>query len=596
MRRLFVVLAAGLALAGCTAVPDTSSPQVINSVPVEGGGVPATAGPPAGAGARDIVTDFINANGSPDQDYAAAKQYLTPDERTRWNPAATVTVIDHAVVSNLAASKPQPGAEQSGTITVSGADIGTLDASGDYTPSLRGNGGLGSSGIGAAVNTVGYGLTKVKGQWRIDSLPPGLLISYAQFQSFRQYAVYFFDSTEQTLVPVPRYTPLTDPAQIVDWLVSELAAQPPAQLQTGVPQQAGASRVTATYPADPSDPSQPISIEVPGASTLDRGNLVRLAAQFAATLQQVLQVDRLQITDGRAPVRIGGVGTVFPADALAGMFQPPTPDNDLFYVRRGAVYASGRPIPGRVGLGVYGLQSVAVTTLPGQKGPQVAGVRGSGNTAVLDIPDPKTPGALLATSVQGELSRPSWAPGRNEVWIGNGNELERITGPHQVQIVQLNVSQGKATGRVTAVRISPDGGRLALVLTDKDSSQIYIAYIVRNGNQVALVPLQSPPALQPVSPQGVAITDVAWNDQLKLFATGEDTTTGEHQVYEVQCDGSIWSAVGNTGLPGPPDSLTAAASSAVVVSIGDTIWQQSGVLWQSLLGTETEGSNPVYQE
>lgn len=587
-RALPAALTVLLLAAGCTAIPENSPPEVIGSVAVDGGGA-ATTGPPAGAGPRDIVNGFLRANGVPDQDYAAAKQYLTPEERSRWNPA-TVTVVDSPVVSNLVAAKTARGHAAAGTITVSGPAVGTLDASGAYTPALRGNG----SGLGAAAVPFSYGLVKVKGEWRIQSLPPGLLVSSGQFQAFRQYAVYFFDPSEQTLVPVPRYTALTDPALVVPWLVSELAAQPPTQLQTGIPQN-GSNGVSVNYPADPSDPGQPISVEVPGASGLDGTNLVRLGAQLATTLQQVLQVDRLQVTDGHTPVRIPGVGAAFPAEAMAGMFQPPVPTNNLYYVRDGAVYQDGRPVPGRVGQGGYGLQSAAVTTLQGVKGLQVAGVHRSGDSGVLDIPNPKVPGALVATTVHGALSRPSWAPGRDEVWIGDGSQLERVTGPRQVQTVQLDVSSGKARGRVTAVRISPDGGRLALVLTDKDGSQIYVAYIARNDKQVSLFGLQ-PTGLQPISPQGVTATDVAWNDQLKLFTTGQDTTTGQQQVYEVQCDGSIWNPVGNLGLPGPPDSVAAAASSAAVVSTGDTIWQQSGVSWQSLLGTETVGSNPVYQE
>ena len=78
----------------------------------------------------------------------------------------------------------------------------------------------------------------------------------------------------------------------------------------------------------------------------------------------------------------------------------------------------------------------------------------------------------------------------------------------------LNVPAGKASGQVVAVRISPDGGRVALVLTTSGSSQIYVGNIVRSANQVSVNDLQ------PISPQGVDVTDVAWNDQLKLFATG----------------------------------------------------------------------------
>jgi dipeptidyl aminopeptidase/acylaminoacyl peptidase len=180
-----------------------------------------------------------------------------------------------------------------------------------------------------------------------------------------------------------------------------------------------------------------------------------------------------------------------------------------------------------------------------------------------------------------------------EVWIGDDSDLKRVTGPGRkaVQTVALNVSQGKASGQVTAVRISPDGGRVALVLTAAGSSQIYIGNIVRNNNQVSVN------GLTPISPQGVAVTDVAWNDQLKLFATGRDLLAGgEGQVYEVQCDGSIWNSRGNFELPGTPETVTAASGSEAVVSVGDTLWQQQGSTWQGLLNGENVGTNPVYLE
>jgi len=192
--------------------------------------------------------------------------------------------------------------------------------------------------------------------------------------------------------------------------------------------------------------------------------------------------------------------------------------------------------------------------------------------------------------VHGDLSRPAWAPGTKEVWIGDGKELKRVTGPRSVQTVSLEVAQGQASGRVSAVRISPDGGRVALVLSAGDTSQVYVGNIVRNGNKISVN------NLAPITPQAIYITDVAWNDQLKLFVTGKDHFTGESQVYEVQCDGSIWNTRGNVGLPGAPIVVTAAASSEAVVSTGNFIWQQSGTTWQGLLDGDTRGSNPIYLE
>jgi hypothetical protein len=575
-----------VALAGCTTVPESSTPQVVQPVVVQPPDV-GVSGPLPGEDPRSIVQDFLTANLDPrDPSYSAARSYLSKDERGHWNPA-TVTIVDHTQVSNIVLNKTKRGMSQSGSITVTGDPIGTIDETGTYKPILRGDG----SGLGAVSVPLTYKLREFDGEWRITSLPLGLLVTSAQFEAFHQYSVYFFDANEQDLVPTPRYTQLTAPKDVVPWLVQvQLAGQPPATLSTGFPP-GGSDNVKVTYPADPSDPSQPISIEVPGASGLDGDSLNRLASQIGATLEQDYKVDRIRITDGGTPVRIPiADASTFSVESVGGRYQPTAPGKQLYFVHDGAVYQdSGRRIPGKAGLGAYGLTSVALTLAP-SGALQVAGVRGNPSAETLDIPNPRVPDALVATTVHGSLSRPSWAPGRHEVWIGDGTDLERVTGPHSVQNVPLNVPQGKATGRVIAVRISPDGGRVALVLWSGDSSQIYVGTIVRSSSQVSV------DNLQPISPQAVRVTDVAWNDQLKLFATGNDTLSRVQQVYEVQCDGSAWTPRGNAELPGPPQSVTAASGSAVVVSTGNSIYQQQGATWRALLNGESLGTNPVYLE
>jgi Lipoprotein LpqB beta-propeller domain len=582
-----IAVAVVFGLVGCTTVPDSSDPQIVQPVAIEPGNLPPP-GPPKGAEPREIVEGFLAANGDTGPSRSSAAQYLTLEARAGWSDNnTTVTVVDRTQVGNVVHGKGHNG-ERTDKITVTGHQIGTIDDNGAYKPFLRGNG----SGLGGVPLSQTYGLVRVKGQWRIDSLQPGLLVTAAQFEAFRQFAVYYFDSAEQDLVPEARYTQLSTPTDLIRWLVSnELAQQPPQPLTTAVPQ-AGSKQVSTTVPADPGAPNTPVTIEIPGASALDGTNLDRLAAQISATLKQVAQVDSIQITDGDTAVRIPAVeSTIFTPEQLSGRYTPTPPGNQLYYVRGGAVYQeSGRRIPGRVGAGAYDLTSAALTVTKASDALQVAGVRGSGSQAVLDISNPKVPGALVATTVHGNLSRPAWAPGTKEVWIGAGKALKRVTGPRSVQTVSLEVAQGKANGRVSAVRISPDGGRVALVLTAGDSSQIYVGNIVRNGNKVSVN------NLAPITPQAVYITDVAWNDQLKLFVTGRDMFTDESQVYEVQCDGSIWNSRGNSGLPGAPVTVTAAAGSEAVVSTGNFIWQQSGTAWQGLLDGDTRGSNPIYLE
>ncbi|MGH8860353.1 MAG: LpqB family beta-propeller domain-containing protein [Jatrophihabitantaceae bacterium] len=587
-RRLAALVAAlCLALGACTAVPDSSTPQVIKGVDVEAPAAPPV-GPADGADVRSIVEGFLAKNAIDEPNHASARLYLTAEEKSRWSDS-TVTVVDRTQVGNITDVKRVGVGETTGVVTVTGEQIGTIDESGVYTPSLRGNG----TGLGGVKLTQTFGVVQTSGQWRIDALPKGLLITAAQFAAFRQFAVFFFDSSESRLVPEARYTQLSGTTTLVTWLIDQLAQGPTfSQLQSGLPGQSGAKQVTTIVPPNLSDPSTPISVDIPGSSALDPANLDRLAAQLGATLRQVLQVDRIQITDGTTPVRIPAAnGTAFTPEQMSGRFEPATPPNQLFYVDRGAVYdESGRRVPGKAGAGVYALRSVAVSLRAASDTLMIAGVRGSGAAQTLDFPDPRVRGTLVATTVHGTLSRPSWAPGRTEVWIGSGSELKRVTGPRSVQTVPLDVAGGKASGRVAAVRISPDGTRIALVLNTADSAQVYVGYIVRTADQVRV------DGLLPVSPQGVVIDDVAWNDQLKLFAIGRDVTTGDDGVYEVQCDGSLWTPRGNLGLPGAPDSVTAAEFAEAVVSTSDSVWQQRGAGWEGLLGRQTAGTNPVYLE
>jgi hypothetical protein len=107
--------------------------------------------------------------------------------------------------------------------------------------------------------------------------------------------------------------------------------------------------------------------------------------------------------------------------------------------------------------------------------------------------------------------------------------------------------------------------------------------------------------LVPITPQGVQVADLAWNTELNLFAIGEDTSTANYGLWEVQCDGSLWTPRGTTGLPGAPDAVTVTANSLAAVSTGGTLWRQTADSpqagsWQPLLTGDSRGSAPVYVE
>lgn len=569
-----LVAAAGVLLASCTTVPNSSSPQVVRSVGVDAPGPQETIRPNPGADARSMVAGFLDANAANDPNHNSARSFLTPEEKNRWGDT-TITVIDRAFVGNLVRN----------TVTVRGNQIGTVDVTGLYTPVLLGD-GTGTGGVPVAEP---FGMKRVKGEWRINSVSQkGLLITAQQFQKYQQRVLYFFDSAGERLVPDPRYTQLVAPKALAVWLISRLAQGPRGGLSSALPEQTNPKRVPVLeFPRDDQQ-GAPIKIEIPGAAELGTVDLDRLGAQLSVTLGQIGQIGDMEITDSGKPVRIPVAGgTTFTAGLLAGQFDTTAPASKLYYINGGGVYeASGRRLPGKVGAGVYGLTSVALTPRLGSTVLQIAGVRGVGKNEILDI---GTPDQLFATKVHGELSRPAWAPGANEVWIGAGTNLYRVSPARTVHPVPLDAQGGKASGRVTAVRLSPEGARVALVLTSNGVSQVYVGAVVRSTTGVRVA------GLLPISPQGVSVVDVAWNDQLKLFTIGTDLRTGNFGVYEVQCDGSVWT-LRPSGLPQAPDSVTVAANSVAVVSTGGTVERQQASSWEGLTGDETRGTNPVYLE
>jgi hypothetical protein len=155
---------------------------------------------------------------------------------------------------------------------------------------------------------------------------------------------------------------------------------------------------------------------------------------------------------------------------------------------------------------------------------------------------------------------------------------------------------------VVALRFSPEGARVAVVFAAPDgTAQVWVGTVVRSQTQVRV------DGLQAITPAGIAITDVAWNDPLKLFVIGRPVSSpssptaravpiGDADIYEVQVDGSLWTPRTVANLPQDPDSITVAENEDAWVSAGSTVWVQRAGGWASPGPGSTPGTNPVYVE
>lgn len=581
IRRASVVGIAALAvvLGGCTEIPSSSKPAVIGSQPQSANPTPNP--PTCDLAPYQVVQRFVDANAASDATHFDARQYLTSSADTRWTDTR-VTVVNEVRVSTT---------HHTDLVDVHASVLGTVDAAGSYTPELLGNGG-------GNPKTFRFQTKKIrvpdcpKRQWRIDKLQPGLLVDANGFGQFQQRTIYFFDDTEKELVPVPRYTQLLEPDALADWLVTDLAEPPPDELVSEVPGQTDPARLGVTVPADP---SAPVQVDMPGASQLDRKTAQQnLAIQVAATLAQVAGIGttrQLMILDGTAPVSIYGIGKRFTAEDFRTRIESVATVPQLYYVDPGGgiVDNAGQPLPGRVGSGYYDFTTVDLASEQSGAGFLVAGTRLVHRAETLDV-GRENSALKPVPKLSGDLSRPDWAPDGSEVWIGAGNKLYKVSRTGRATSVPLAAAaNGQVAGRIDAVRLSPEGSRVALVIKGADAAQIWVGVVARAGAGVQVVDLTA------ITPAGVDITDVAWNDALKLFAIGHDRAKPQTPgIYEVQCDGSRWSARGTGELPGEPDALTVGAGQVAVVSAADAIWEQNAGSWQSLEGEQTDGNAPIY--
>jgi len=558
---LSLLLVALVLLTGCTGVPTDSAPLVVRTVDRGGSGAPrSNAAPKPGASARDIVTEFLTAEAvTADAGHSQARQFLTNAATHKWQDGP-VTVVDDTTVAL------QTITGSGATVEVFGRRVGQLDATGVFSPSLKG------TGVGDR-ETFSFDLIQVDGQWRINQLQPGVLLSKLDFErNYQPRKLYFYDLSETVLVPDLRYCALSGQA-LGSWLLNALLAGPRPELAQSVinevPDQVDRAAVVD---------SDPITVEMPGTSQLDANGRNRLAAQLAGTLSQIRLVSgvQLKLTDSGRPVAVpAGHGPTF----TAADFSSAQPDSltkaaDPYFLRDGAVIqgTDNKPLNGPLGQPGRGLESVALRhTDTGAV--QVAAVVG-------DRLEVGSPAKLTRVALpRGALSRPEWRPRAADVdadvWVGVGAKGAIFRAGTDGTVKQVSITSpvgGLQLGQVVALRFSPDGVRLAAVLRGTDGTlTAWIGSLVVSSSDVRI------DSFEPLTPARLAVDDLAWVDATQLLLVA-GAPSDETKVWQVRSDGSGLNPLANSGLPGRPTSIAAAPPQSVLVSASASIWTWTGGL------------------
>lgn len=553
-RRAFLIGAAGL-LTGCASVP-TSGPVIrVSADPdrINPGVEIAPAPPGRDATPSEVVEGFLHAMASWQPDYRLARAYLTPEADAEWNPGIGVRIY--------AEGNPVVASEAGAVLTA--PVVGTLDNVGAYRQST----GQIDHDFGLVADT--------EGQWRIDHPPDGLIVSEYLFTSaFTRVVVYFFAPGRHWLVPDPRYFPRGSYA--LEGAVRSVVSGATAWLAPGLD------------PALPPVGLESVRIDVDGVAqvTLRRtaGDLtpverLDLVTRLVWTLRPFDNVAAVEVRwAGGPPWQLDGLGRLVAIDAFADADpQDRQASRQLFGV------VAGRLV--RLVEAPGGIDSIEAA--PGLEAVSYAAVRGDALTAAgvnadrsqLLVAPMAQPGVEPVASGIG-LRRPHYAR-QGELWfVDDRGSVGALLADGTVVAVPVGgLGTGSAEGRVSALRLAPDGVRVALVIERPGGSTVGLGLVIRGAGTLAVEGVRE----LTVSDSELAqrsVRDVGWRsaDTLLVLA-GDGRSTS---VMSVAQDGSTLAPIGPTGEDALVELAVAPGVPAMVRSTrGELLRYNADFRWSS---------------
>lgn len=580
-------------LAGCASMPDSGDMRAVESMPRQDAKVRVFALPPAeDAEPQEIVRGFLEALTSDDPNYETARKYLTGGALKTWDPGDSTTVLDEAPTAYTMVTGERPEADEYG-FELSGKNVARVDGQHAYRPTS-----------GEYRKSVHLMRVKKTGQWRIDALPPGVVLGRSDFErNYKSINKYYFTSAAQSGEPGTVADPVYVRSQVdpVTQVVRDLLKGPTSWLdpvaRTSFP--SGAALLKGTKALTPDDQNR---LVVPLNKKADRVSDSRcreMAAQLLFTLQDYMPtgVDEVELqgATGASLCLLGEneVGEIAShgRSRSAGYEYLIDGDHKLVRLSERDPVTTPSPVPGELGAGEKQLRSAAVSR--GED--RAAGVSADGSELYVA---PLTEGGTLGEPVlrsggataKDRLTTPSW-DGRGDLWVADRNpEKPRLLVLADGMGEPLEVRTPHLDGRIEAVRVAADGVRVALILENKGRRALYIGRIERDADAesttVSIVELRS------VTPDLEDVTAMSWAGDSQLVVVGREAG-GVQQMRYVRVDGSPIPGVGPSALTGVEEIAASEDERKPLVahSAEGIVRLSPGQQWQTVV---KEGSAPVY--
>jgi hypothetical protein len=333
-------------------------------------------------------------------------------------------------------------------------------------------------------------------------------------------------------------------------------------------------------------------VNLGGAVTkADTGTLDSMAAQLVWTLTSpsygpsALTSIRFEV-NGR-PALSTAVGGVEVRSTYNGDVPATSSAAALYFVgQNGGVQklpatgtAKPSAVPGEAGSGAVPMNPIAIAppTSPGGPSRYVAGISPSRRTVYIGALAKDA--ALRSWRPQGRATSLSWDP-EGELWVANSKGIWLIRpGSPIARAVDFPLAPGD---RVTALRVAPDGVRLAMIVQSSTGPQVMVGAIARTG---AMPSIGVPVAV------GAGVADptaLSWYDADDLAVLSRAGSVGA-EIKQVPVNGGLPATIGTE----PRAISLATAGSQIVAGLPGgrlVTFTPSTDNWKLL----PPGQNPVY--
>jgi hypothetical protein len=492
-------------------------------------------GPAAGSSPEQIVQGFLRAGAASDEEYEVARSFMTLSPETTWRPDSSIMVFtDESAVSVTVVDNS--------TVRARAKVVASIDTNGRYRD-LPAN----------TISEVSFGLQRSAGEWRIGSLPEGfgLWLSAADLDRlYDPFRIHYVSTSGRQLIPDIRWF------SVGKGLATRLAraqlGEVPAYLQgaarSDVP--VGTRLTVDAVPIDSGLATVDLTATKPGGDPVRRQNLW---AQFVATLTQVPDVQRVALKVEGSDLDLPGVQR--PPSSLTDLdFPQPGPSPSarpvirtgtrLFSVEPSALGDQRDSAPARRPAALEMIPAGWVWLAASKGGDEIAAVGGDR----AELSRWRGSGQIRVPYFGSRLTRPTYDT-QNMLWIAGQNDgaariwaVNAAADPGSVERTRPSrVGADWLRGRsVTALRVAPDGQRVAVVSTDTKGAdpRIDVAGVTRSTNGV---PERLAEPLR-VAPTLTLVRDAVWVDQTTLAILGRIAPRASVRVWTAAVGGRMQAA------------------------------------------------------